>query len=64
MHYNFYLDWNIYLFFNKAVVTYLNSKKQKYLKVAFFMAIDTGIHNIPAGIALGSLLNVSYTIIY
>ena len=38
----------------------LNSKKQRYLKVAFFMAIGTGIHNIPAGIALGSLLNISY----
>jgi ZIP family zinc transporter len=38
-----------------------NSKKQRYLKVAFFMAIGTGIHNIPAGIALGSLLNISYT---
>jgi len=39
----------------------LNSKKKRYLKVAFFMAIGTGIHNIPAGIALGSLLNISYT---
>ena len=36
-----------------------NSKKQRYFKVAFFMSI--GIHNIPAGIALGSLLNISYT---
>jgi ZIP family zinc transporter len=39
----------------------LNSKKKRYLKIAFFMAIGTGIHNIPAGIALGSLLNTSYT---
>lgn len=38
-----------------------NSKKQRYLKVAFFMAIGIGIHNIPGGIALGSLLNISYT---
>ncbi len=38
----------------------LDSEKQRYLKVALFMAIGTGIHNIPAGIALGSLLNISY----
>lgn len=38
-----------------------NNKKQRYLKVALFMAIGSGIHNIPAGIALGSLLNISYT---
>lgn len=38
-----------------------NSKKQRYLKVAFFMAIGTGIHNIPGGIALGSLMNDSYS---
>lgn len=47
-------------------VSYLNfensdGKKQRYLKVALFMAIGSGIHNIPAGIALGSLLNISYT---
>lgn len=38
-----------------------DSKKQRYLKVASFIAVGTGIHNIPAGIALGSLLNVSYS---
>jgi ZIP family zinc transporter len=38
-----------------------NSKKQRYLKVALFMAVGIGIHNIPVGIALGSLLNISYT---
>ncbi|MCB2361253.1 ZIP family metal transporter [Clostridium estertheticum] len=47
-------------------VSYLNfgnsdGEKQRYLKVALFMAIGSGIHNIPAGIALGSLLNISYT---
>ncbi|OLN27999.1 ZIP family metal transporter [Desulfosporosinus metallidurans] len=37
------------------------SKKQRYLNVAFFIAVGIGIHNIPGGIALGSLLNISYT---
>lgn len=38
-----------------------NSKKQRYIKVALFMATGIGIHNIPGGIALGSLLNISYS---
>jgi len=37
------------------------NSNQKYLKVALFIAVGIGIHNIPAGIALGSLLNTSYT---
>ena len=40
-----------------------NSIKQRYFKVVFFMTVGIGIHNIPSGIALGSLLNISYNYI-
>ena len=36
------------------------SKSQNLFKGALLMAIGTGIHNIPGGIALGSLFYVSY----
>lgn len=34
----------------------INKGKNSYLKAAIFMAIGIGIHNIPSGVALGSLL--------
>lgn len=36
-----------------------NNKKDRFLKAGIFMAIAIGIHNIPSGIALGSLLSTS-----
>lgn len=38
-----------------------NSQNHRFLKAAIFMAIGIGIHNIPSGIALGSLLSTSAT---
>jgi len=36
-----------------------DNKKNRFLKAGIFMAIAIGIHNIPSGIALGSLLSTS-----
>lgn len=36
------------------------NKNQHYIKIATFIAIGTGIHNMPSGIALGSLLITSH----
>ncbi|UZQ48893.1 ZIP family metal transporter [Clostridium kluyveri] len=36
-----------------------DNKKHRFLKAGIFMAIGIGIHNIPSGIALGSLLSTS-----
>lgn len=37
----------------------IDNRKNSYLKAAIFMAIGIGIHNIPSGIALGSLLSTN-----
>lgn len=37
----------------------INNQKNNYLKTAIFMAIGIGIHNIPSGVALGSLLSTN-----
>jgi ZIP family zinc transporter len=39
--------------------TSLNNRNHKFLKAAIFMAIGIGLHNLPSGIALGSLLSTS-----
>lgn len=36
-----------------------DNRKHRFLKAGIFMAIGIGIHNIPSGIALGSLLSTS-----
>lgn len=43
----------------KITIT-LNDGKERLFKAAVMMAIGIGIHNIPGGIALGSLLYISY----
>lgn len=40
-------------------ITVSNNRSHRFLKVAIFMAISIGIHNIPSGIALGSVFSVS-----
>lgn len=43
----------------KITIT-LNDGKERLFKAAVMMAIGIGIHNIPSGIALGSLFYISY----
>ncbi|WML37640.1 ZIP family metal transporter [Clostridium sp. OS1-26] len=40
-------------------VSVFNNKGHRFLKAAIFMAIGIGIHNIPSGVALGSLISTS-----
>lgn len=40
-------------------ITVSNNRSHRFLKAAIFMAISIGIHNIPSGIALGSLFSTS-----
>ncbi|HBB28819.1 Zinc transporter ZupT [bioreactor metagenome] len=40
-------------------ISVLNNKSHGFSKAAIFMAIGIGIHNIPSGIALGSLISTS-----
>lgn len=37
----------------------IDKRENSYLKAAIFMAIGIGIHNIPSGVALGSLLSTN-----
>lgn len=37
----------------------IDKQKNKYFKAAIFMAVGIGIHNIPSGVALGSLLSTT-----
>lgn len=40
-------------------ITISNHNKYRFLKAAIFMSIGIGIHNIPSGVALGSLFSTS-----
>lgn len=40
-------------------ISTFDNKKNRFMKAGIFMAIAIGIHNIPSGIALGSLLSTS-----
>lgn len=44
----------------KKIIINLNDGKERLFKAAVMIAIGIGIHNIPGGIALGSLFYISY----